>query len=196
MIHIVAATSGALSWTLAEYLLHRFDGHGMQGRTRFSRFHLAHHTRPDTFAPTRFKAIAAIGTTIPMVTIGVWLAGTAGVSFTAGFISTYLLYEWLHRILHTHPPRTAWGRWARRHHFLHHFHRPNLNHGVTSPVWDWVFRTHLSTDAPVVVPRRHASPWMLAEDGSLRPELADQFELRGRATPSSPEATNQASAVA
>ncbi|HHO52220.1 MAG TPA: hypothetical protein ENK18_15425, partial [Deltaproteobacteria bacterium] len=180
MIHALAALLGGLSWTLAEYLLHRLDGHGMRGRTRSSRLHLAHHTRPDTFAPARLKVQAAIGVTIPMTSLGLWLAGPAGVAFTAGFVSAYLLYEWLHRRLHTHPPRTAWGRWARRHHFLHHFHRPHLNHGVTSPLWDHVFGTHLG-GAPVVVPRRHAPPWMLTGDGQVRPELAGLFELQGRA---------------
>ena len=41
MTHLLALALGALGWTFTEYVLHRFDGHGMKGKTPFSREHLA-----------------------------------------------------------------------------------------------------------------------------------------------------------
>jgi hypothetical protein len=53
------------------------------------------------------------------------------------------------------------------------------NHGVTSPVWDKAFGTY---DDPgvVTVPRRMAPTWLLDADGEVRPELADDYRVKGR----------------
>ena len=36
---------------------------------------------------------------------------------------------------------TALGRFLRRNHMIHHFANADANHGISSPLWDWVFRT-------------------------------------------------------
>ena len=176
----VSGLLGALGWTLTEYLMHRFDGHGMKGKTRFSRGHLDHHADPKTFAPTVLKLQIAILVLVPMAGLGLWLLGVVGLCFTVGFATMYTFYEWLHRRLHTHPPRGAWGRWARRHHFHHHFNAPALNQGVTSDLWDRVFGT-LAPVERVRMPRRHAPIWMVRpEDGELRAVYVDEYILAGR----------------
>jgi sterol desaturase/sphingolipid hydroxylase (fatty acid hydroxylase superfamily) len=176
--HLAALVLGALGWTLAEYLLHRFDGHGMKGRTPFSREHLAHHTDPASFAPWSLKLALALVVLGLLSAVLVPLLGLTGLSATVGFTGGWLGYEWVHRRLHTHAAATAYGRWARRHHFQHHFNDASANHGVTSPVWDWLFGT-LAPAAIVRVPRRHAPVWLVA-DGELLPRHADDYALRGR----------------
>jgi sterol desaturase/sphingolipid hydroxylase (fatty acid hydroxylase superfamily) len=32
-------------------------------------------------------------------------------------------------------------RWLRRHHLQHHYAAPDQNFGVSSPLWDIIFRT-------------------------------------------------------
>jgi len=56
---------------------------------------------------------------------------------------------------------------------------PHANHGVTSPVWDWVFGT-LAAPAIIEVPRRHVHcfAWLLGDDDVVRAELADSYRLR------------------
>jgi sterol desaturase/sphingolipid hydroxylase (fatty acid hydroxylase superfamily) len=177
---LVSAGVGAFGWTLAEYLMHRFDGHGMKGKTRFSRAHLDHHRDPSTFAPAWLKLQLAALVVSCLAAISWWLMGSAGLAFTTGFATMYGFYEWLHRREHTHPPTTAWGHWARRHHFHHHFNAPNLNHGVTTDLWDRVFGT-LAPAEQVRVPRRHAPHWMVRpEDGELRARYVGQYVLAGR----------------
>jgi len=106
-----------------------------------------------------------------------------GLAFTAGLTAMYGAYEVLHRLAHTHAPKTAYGRWLRRHHFHHHFHDPSGNHGVTSPLGDFCFGTERPVGV-VRVPRRQAMPWLIDERGELRPEHAADYVLVGRAPPS------------
>lgn len=190
--HLLALAAGVSGWTLTEYVLHRFDGHGMKGRTRFSRVHLAHHADPMWFAPAWEKAVLA-AVIVPVVGgLPTWLFGAPGVTFTLGFVAMYLTYEVLHRRIHTHPPATAYGRWMRRHHLAHHFTNPNENHGVTTSLWDHVFRTWAPSDA-VRVPRRHAPAWMIdGATGEVLPEHVATYTLRGRAKRDTREAPDAA----
>ncbi len=176
---VVAAVAGALSWSWAEYGLHRFAMHQMRGRGLASVEHLKHHADVTYFAPTSKKLLSAAGTAVVA-----WPVANAvtdrrwATAFTGGMLTTYFWYELVHRRLHTHPPRGAYGRWARRSHLHHHFGAPLRNLGVTSPVWDKVFRTY---DDPgvVTVPRRMAPVWMVDERGEVRPELVGDYRVKG-----------------
>ena len=110
---------GVLAWTFAEYVLHRFDGHGMRGKTAFSREHLAHHADPLYFAPWWKKALAAVAVLLLFGGVGGWLFGAVALPFSVGFGGAYLGYEWIHRRIHTHAPVGAYGGWVRRHHLVH-----------------------------------------------------------------------------
>ena len=176
MNHVIAAALGALAWTFTEYWLHRGLGHRRGARNPFSVEHLKHHATVTWFAPSWKKALAAgaaLAVTGPL--LGWWL-GAVGLTASVGFAAMYVAYETIHRRLHTHAGRGWYGRWARRHHFHHHFSRPRLNHGVTSPLWDLAFGT-LEVPRQVQVPRRNALPWMLDDAGQLRPELRLEYVL-------------------
>ncbi|MFI5301772.1 MAG: hypothetical protein ACHREM_27090, partial [Polyangiales bacterium] len=89
----------------------------------------------------------------------------------------YGVYEIVHRRDHTHPGIGPYGRWLRRHHFYHHFVDARCNHGVTSPLWDWVFGT-FRTPTTIPVPRRLSMAWLIdAQTGDVRPEFAETFVL-------------------
>ncbi len=178
MVYVVAALVGFFFWTFAEYALHAWGGHKPKGRTEGSREHLRHHSKPDYFTPWTKKLLLAVPvlSALFLITAPLFGMGAAG-CFVAGFAAGWRTYEFVHRDLHVHAPRTFYGRWARRHHFHHHFTRPFMNHGVTSPIWDFVFRTY---ERPVVVrvPRRHAPklPWLL-DGGQIADSLTGDFEL-------------------
>lgn len=195
MIVVVAAAFllGVLGWTLAEYLLHRFVGHGPRRPPppsawarltprgflgAFNDEHLRHHADARYFAPTSQKVVASLATVIVFGATGTLLVGPlAGPAFAAGFSLTYAAYEVLHRRIHTHPPRGPYGRWSRRHHLLHHFKTPRLNHGVTSPLWDKIAGTERRLDhgEPLRVPRHLAPPWITDDGGAVRSELARDY---------------------
>ena len=179
MSFAVAIAAGVLAWSLAEYTLHRGFGHRKGARNPFSVEHLKHHATVTWFAPTWKKSLAALfvlGVTAPALVA--W-QGVVGLVAAVSFTGTYVTYEVLHRRLHTHAGRTRYGRWARRHHLHHHFSRPRLNHGVTSPLWDWVFGT-LEVPSTVQVPKSLALPWMLDAQGALKPEFSSEYVLGAR----------------
>lgn len=185
---------GALGWTAAEYALHRLVGHGARRRrpehgyqrltpsgllAEFNAEHLAHHADTTYFAPTGRKAVAAIvATTLIGGALSLFVGPRRGGSFALGFGAMYVTYEVLHRRIHTHAPTGPYSRWARRHHLLHHFRAPRLNHGVTSPVWDHLLRTSAPESSPLRVPAKHAPPWMVdTATAAVRATYLHDYEI-------------------
>ena len=176
---IAAILCGVLTWTLLEYMIHRWMGHDRRfRRTPFGVEHVRHHSEGAYFAPTWKKlAIAAV--------VGPLLCGPAiaiagvgpGVAYVAGLLGFYGLYELQHRRDHTHAGIGPYGRWARKHHFHHHFVDPRTNHGVTSPVWDVVFRTYRAPGL-ITVPPRLCMVWLVEPStGTIRAEHAETYRL-------------------
>ncbi|MBK8259225.1 MAG: sterol desaturase family protein [Polyangiaceae bacterium] len=195
MFTVLTVAAGAASWSLSEYLIHRYVGHGpkrkrAEGWGRFSlkgiaaefnAEHLAHHSNPQYFSPSSRKAASAL-TVLGVVGSGlaVTLGAKTALAYTLGFGVTYTAYEVVHRRVHTHPPTGPYGRWVRRHHLLHHHKSPRENHGVTSALWDHVFGT-FTTLPKVRVPRNSAPPWMTDPlTNQVRSEFAADYELVGK----------------
>jgi sterol desaturase/sphingolipid hydroxylase (fatty acid hydroxylase superfamily) len=179
---LIPALLGALSWTFLEYVIHRWMGHDRRFRkTPFGVEHVRHHVEGDYFAPTWKKVIAAAIATALLAAPAVWIAGAVrGSAFLAGLMAFYALYEIVHRGEHVRAGSGPYGRWARRHHFHHHFVDGRSNHGVTSPVWDFVFGTYQRV-GQIPVPRRLCMAWLRdPQTGGVRADLADTFVLRER----------------
>lgn len=177
---IVAAACGVASWTLVEYLLHRWMGHDRRFRGNpFGVEHVRHHSEGDYFAPTWKKGLAAAAFTAVVIGPALALAGRAdGLAYVAGLVGFYGVYEWLHRREHTHAGIGPYGRWARRHHFHHHFVDVRVNHGVTSPIWDLVFGTY-EKPGVIRVPVKLRMAWLVdPATGDVRREHAARYELR------------------
>ena len=177
---ILSAVVGALGWSLAEYLLHRFRGHAPTGTSVFKTEHLTHHAR-DYFTPTPRKIAMAAPVIGLLAVASILAAGPAlGGVFVTSFTLTYISYEVVHRRIHTHPPRGWYSRLVRRHHLLHHFVDARLNHGVTSPVWDIVFRTYANPER-VGIHGERGPHWLVdRERGELRPEYEADYEVKRR----------------
>ena len=177
-----AAVLGALSWTAAEYGLHRFAMHEMRGKGLASVEHLKHHADVTYFAPASKKLLSAAATSaVAFPAAAAVFDRRWATAFTGGMIGTYFAYEVAHRRTHTHPPTNRYGRWARRNHLHHHFGSPMRNHGVTSPVWDRIFGTYVEPDV-VTVPQRMAPVWLVDEHGQVKPEFAQDYAVKaGRA---------------
>jgi sterol desaturase/sphingolipid hydroxylase (fatty acid hydroxylase superfamily) len=71
-----------------------------------------------------------------------WVAlGDHALPLFAGFTHGYLAYDTLHWAMHRGPLPTSLGRALRRHHMQHHYATPHARFGVSSPLWDFFFRT-------------------------------------------------------
>lgn len=173
---------GVLTWSLLEYLIHRFLGHYSR-RNPFAAEHIRHHAEGDYFAPTWKKLLAAMAATAIMLPPALLALGPRlGTGYVGGFVAFYGVYEFLHRREHTHAGIGAYGRWARRHHFTHHFVDARFNHGVTSPLWDFVFGTY-KKPTTILVPRKLCMAW-LRDPGSqeIKAEWANDYRLPPRRT--------------
>ena len=179
MISLLSLFVGVFLWTFLEYGLHRFAFHEKRLGAAMSREHLEHHAKVDWFSPWSTKVALAIPVLGGLSAVSVPLAGAAvGLPLVCGVVGGWLVYEAIHRDLHVRAPTGAYGRWARRHHFRHHFGNPRGNHGVSTPLWDVVFGT-LDREPVVNLSRKHAErlPWMLDGD-VIDARFAQTYVLR------------------
>lgn len=151
------AGGGWLLWTLVEYLLHRFAFHEEPGKPLAQRYdiHWVHHRRPQD----PHHVVTSLRLTVPLAVVFFGLfygvgGGHPGVwPFYGGFGLGYLSYEALHLGMHTWPePPLRLLRPLWKHHHAHHFQRPDRNYGVTTPLWDYLFRTRCKQRGPEVGP--------------------------------------------
>jgi sterol desaturase/sphingolipid hydroxylase (fatty acid hydroxylase superfamily) len=171
---------GLTLWTLLEYGLHRFVFHRRIFGALAAKEHILHHAQVGYFAHWSMKVALAIPILSVIIGGATLLVGwRLGVSVPIGVLSGYGFYEIVHRRIHVAAPLGAYGRWARRHHLLHHFGKSDRNHGVTSPIWDVVFGT-LAARETVRVPRQHAPkfPWLFdAENNAIRTAFAADYRI-------------------
>ena len=145
--HVVASAAlvllGLASWSLLEYLIHRFLLHGV---APFSGWHERHHQRPTALvsAPTVLSAtLLAALVFLPALALGGLQASSA---FFLGVLSGYLAYALVHHATHHWRAGSAWARRRKRWHALHHRHAADgCCYGVTSGLWDHVFATRPHT---------------------------------------------------
>jgi sterol desaturase/sphingolipid hydroxylase (fatty acid hydroxylase superfamily) len=180
---------GAFFWTFSEYVLHRWF-HTARGSNLASKEHLAHHARSvyriSSISWLAWAGVLVVGMgVLPLLAWTVLPLGGA-IAFGVGWVVAYFTYEWIHAAIHLWAPRTAYGRWTRSSHLHHHFVAPLHNFGVTTPLWDVVFRTY-DSPAQLRVPRRLAMVWLLDEAGEVRPEHRASYVVRGTRTEIGPE---------
>jgi sterol desaturase/sphingolipid hydroxylase (fatty acid hydroxylase superfamily) len=143
---------GAFSWTLAEYLIHRFGFH-FPGTSELSKkitytIHGIHHDYPRDKERLVMPVIPSVMlASIFWSLFYVLLGFDVALVFFPGFVSGYLCYMTMHYCIHTitNPPKFLRSLW--RHHQLHH-HRPEpVAFGVSTVIWDYIFGT-MPSDSP------------------------------------------------
>jgi sterol desaturase/sphingolipid hydroxylase (fatty acid hydroxylase superfamily) len=137
---------GLLTWSLAEYLLHRFVFH-FQPDTRWGgRLHFIIHGVHHDYPHDPMRLVMPPSVSIPLA-VGTFfgfqaLLGPAwSLPFFAGFVIGYLFYDMTHYHIHHHRSQNRLSLLLRRYHYRHHFQQSSRGFGVTSPVWDKVFGT-------------------------------------------------------
>lgn len=144
---LLLALLGGFVWTFVEYCLHRWIFHwepkGKRLREFFYPMHQLHHEVQEwdrLLAPP----MMAVPLALALMGIFYWLLGTPIVfSFFGGFLIGYLGYDYIHFYTHFVRPKSELGKGLRRRHLQHHFVAEDRWYGVSSPLWDYVFRTHV-----------------------------------------------------
>jgi len=140
--------AGVVTWTLAEYCLHRFLFHwnadSKIGKRIVFIFHGIHHDDPNDWTRLVMPPVPAIFLAVIFFSLFQVIFGVPKVfPFFSGFILGYLAYDYIHYATHHFKPRTAFGRYLKQNHMLHHFSHKGEKWGVSSPLWDFVFGTYL-----------------------------------------------------
>jgi dihydroceramide fatty acyl 2-hydroxylase len=146
-LQLLGLTIGGLGiWTLTEYWLHRLLFHwepdNAFGRRMHFIIHGVHHDHPND----RLRLVMPPAVSIPLALL--FLLGFSAIFGTptayplfAGLIMGYLAYDYMHYHVHHHRPKTQLGKQLREQHMRHHFQDHRYGFGVSSPLWDVVFRT-------------------------------------------------------
>ena len=153
------AVAGLLSWTLAEYLLHRFLFHfpakSRLGQRFIYLFHGVHHDTPQD----KTRLVMPPAGAAPILGV-LWLLFSAVLPqpwaepFTAFFIVGYLVYDYIHYATHHFPMRHPVLRYLKQYHMRHHFAAEGGRYGVSSPLWDLVFGTYMAAPKPAAADKR------------------------------------------
>jgi dihydroceramide fatty acyl 2-hydroxylase len=151
---ILLFLAGLLIWTLTEYWLHRLFFHWEPRFRGGDRLHFiihgVHHDHPND--AMRLVMPPAVSIPLAALFLGAFVLvfGTPhAFPLFAAFIAGYLTYDYTHYHLHHHTPRTNLGKRLREQHMRHHFQDHRFGFGVSSPLWDAIFRT---------LPRRRQAP--------------------------------------
>jgi sterol desaturase/sphingolipid hydroxylase (fatty acid hydroxylase superfamily) len=156
---ILLLVAGLLIWTLTEYWLHRLVFHWQPKFRGGDRLHFiihgVHHDHPNDAMRLVMPPAVSIPLAALFFGLFVLVFGTPhAYPLFAAFIAGYLVYDYTHYHTHHHTPRTRLGKRLREAHMRHHFQDHRYGFGVSSPLWDVVFRT---------LPRRRPEPPRAAE---------------------------------
>ncbi|MCW8809936.1 MAG: sterol desaturase family protein [Ignavibacteriaceae bacterium] len=148
LLNIVLLLIGGLAaWTLAEYLLHRFVFH-FKAKSEFGKkihfiFHGVHHDYPSDSKRLVMPPSVSIPLAIVFYFIFRLIFGPVLMfPFFAGFIAGYLFYDISHYAIHHFNMHSKFWLAIKNHHMLHHYQDEYKGYGVSSPFWDYIFRTN------------------------------------------------------
>jgi 4-hydroxysphinganine ceramide fatty acyl 2-hydroxylase len=136
--------SGFFTWTLTEYLLHRFIFHYEPSSEYGKRLHFIFHGVHHDYPHDRMRLVMPPTASLPLALLFFlffkWIL-PAGMlySFFPGFISGYLVYDMTHYALHHLNIRNSFLRRLRQHHLLHHYSDSSKGFGVSVSLWDKIF---------------------------------------------------------
>jgi 4-hydroxysphinganine ceramide fatty acyl 2-hydroxylase len=136
--------AGVFFWTFFEYLMHRFVFHFVSRQRRLQKIiytmHGVHHEYPRDKERLFMPPIPSIIVASLIFFLMYWSMGWHALAFFPGFLLGYLVYGSMHYAIHAFaPPPRLKALW--RNHHLHHYKYPSKGFGVSSVLWDIVFRT-------------------------------------------------------
>src|SRR4030095_7542244 len=138
--------AGVLTWSLTEYFLHRFLFHfsprGAAAKRMIFLIHGIHHDYPSD--SKRLVMPPVISVPIAAILLFFFLGTPGQEVFLCGFGIGYLLYDLTHYAVHHFNWKGPVFLRLKRHHLRHHFQDAEHGFGVSSPLWDYFFKSGFS----------------------------------------------------
>jgi sterol desaturase/sphingolipid hydroxylase (fatty acid hydroxylase superfamily) len=137
--------SGFLTFTLIEYLMHRYLFH-MKPDKKWKRIiqynlHGVHHEFPKDKERLAMPPLVSILLAGALFVIFWAMMNTKVFGFLPGVMTGYASYLFVHYIVHAYPPPANWFKILWVNHSIHHYKDSTVVFGVSSPLWDYVFGT-------------------------------------------------------
>ena len=159
---------GLAIWTLTEYLVHRFvfhvDDATMEEVTRivgsvepgqpvfpalktlkqkhYFIAHGVHHDFPNDSKRLVMPPVISVPLAVLFYFLFRWIFGAvAAPAVLAGMVVGYLIYDTTHYAVHHWRLHGRVTLYLKKHHYRHHYQDPDKDYGVSSPLWDIIFRT-------------------------------------------------------
>jgi 4-hydroxysphinganine ceramide fatty acyl 2-hydroxylase len=136
---------GVLLWTLLEYLIHRYIFH-YEPKTRLGKrlhyvIHGVHHDYPND--ARRLVMPPSISVPLAFLFYGALLLifWRLTPAVFAGLVFGYVCYDMLHYATHHFAMKGGVWVWLKQYHLRHHYKDDHVGFGISSPLWDYVFRT-------------------------------------------------------
>jgi sterol desaturase/sphingolipid hydroxylase (fatty acid hydroxylase superfamily) len=138
--------AGLLFWTFVEYVMHRFVFHFVPKSKWGLRLHFIFHGVHHDYPNDAMRLVLPPSVSIPLATgfyfLFVWVLPAPYVpAFYAAFMAGYLFYDISHYALHHANFKSALWKKLKHHHMLHHYAEPDKGYGVSSALWDKIFRS-------------------------------------------------------
>lgn len=141
---IVYFVSGFFAWTFGEYALHRWVYHKISDSSYDSGlqyvFHGIHHEYPSDEDRIILPPVPGLAIAHIILLVIYLFFGTDCLVIGAGFLMGYLAYISIHWMVHSKPVPQRFNFWW-NHHNIHHYQQHDRAFGVSTPIWDIVFRT-------------------------------------------------------
>lgn len=136
---------GVLSWTLLEYIIHRYVFH-YEPKSRLGKrlhfiVHGVHHDYPNDARRLVMPPSISIPLAIVFWVLFALTFGRFAPPISAGFGFGYVCYDSIHYAIHHFAMKRGVWSWLKQYHLRHHYKDDHAGYGVSSPLWDYVFRT-------------------------------------------------------
>lgn len=136
---------GVLTWTLLEYVIHRYVFH-YEPKTRVGKLlhfimHGVHHDYPNDATRLVMPPIISVPLAVVFYVVFILTLGRFAPAALAGFGFGYVCYDTIHYAAHHFAMKRGVWRWLKQYHLRHHYHDDQAGYGVSSPLWDYVFNT-------------------------------------------------------
>ncbi len=138
--------SGMIAFTLTEYLMHRFLYHiHSTYNKKIQRLqyliHGVHHDHPKDKSRLAMPPVLSLLVALLLLLTTYALINELAYAFLPGFVMGYTTYLFIHYSIHAYPPPKNKLRILWIHHSIHHYKDSGKAFGVSSPLWDYIFRT-------------------------------------------------------
>ncbi|HWA07317.1 MAG TPA: sterol desaturase family protein [Ignavibacteria bacterium] len=142
---ILAYAGGVLLWTLTEYVIHRWAFHYEPKSATGKKVHFLVHGIHHDYPRDATRLVMPLLVSVPLATLFFYIFmasfGSYYLVIFSGFVLGYVSYDSIHYATHHINLKGKIGGFLRSYHLRHHYEDDHTAYGVSTPLWDYIFRT-------------------------------------------------------